>query len=185
MSSATVGHDLLEWARAAVSSWPVRDAEQVALRSAYLRHLDEHPDALWRDGPPAHLTASAFVLDPERRRVLLTLHRKGGFWVQCGGHLEPDDLTLSAAALREASEESGIGGLQVIGPGDLHRHALSAAFGRCREHLDVTYLVQAANAADPRVGPESVDVAWWPVNDLPEAVVPDLPARLRRLLKPL
>ncbi|MBW8810801.1 MAG: NUDIX domain-containing protein, partial [Lysobacter sp.] len=37
-----------------------------------------------------------------------TLHRKGGFWVQCGGHLEPDDATLSAAALREATEESGI-----------------------------------------------------------------------------
>jgi 8-oxo-dGTP pyrophosphatase MutT (NUDIX family) len=185
MSSATVGHDLLEWARAAVSSWPVRDAEQAALRSAYLHHLDEHPDALWRDGPPAHLTASAFVLGPERRRVLLTLHRKGNFWAQCGGHIEPDDATLSAAALREATEESGITGLHVIGPGDLHRHALSEAFGRCREHLDVTYLVQAPYAADPRVGPESVDVAWWPVDDLPEAVVPDLPARLRRLLRSL
>lgn len=183
MSSTTVGHDLLEWARAAVSSWPVRDTEQAALRAAYLRHLDEHPDALWREGPPEHLTASAFVLDADRRHLLLTLHRKGGFWVQCGGHLEPDDATLSAAALREASEESGLAGLQVIGPADLHRHSLSAAFGRCREHLDVAYLVQASYAAQPQVGPESIDVAWWPVEALPEAVVPDLPARLRRLLK--
>lgn len=183
MSSATVGHDLLEWARAALSSWPVRDTEQARLRRSYLQHLDRHPDALWREGPPAHLTASAFVLDPDHRHILLTLHRKGGFWVQCGGHLEPADATLSAAALREATEESGIAGLEVVGPADLNRHRLSAAFGPCQEHLDAAYLVQAPYGARPEVGPESVDVAWWPVDALPEAVVPDLPDRLRRLLK--
>jgi 8-oxo-dGTP pyrophosphatase MutT (NUDIX family) len=182
MSSTHVQHDLLDWARAALSSWPVTDAAQAQLRGEYLAHLDRHPDALWREGPPAHLTASAFVLDPDRRHVLLTLHRKGEFWVQFGGHLEPGDATLSAAALREATEESGVDGLTVIGPADLHRHSLSAAFGRCREHLDAAYLVQAPYAARPTVTDESLDVAWWPVDDLPEAVVPDLPARLRRLL---
>jgi 8-oxo-dGTP pyrophosphatase MutT (NUDIX family) len=182
VSSTSVQHDLLEWARAALSSWPIHDSQQAALRASYLEHLSAHPDALWREGPPAHLTASAFILDADRRHVLLTLHRKGGFWVQCGGHLEPDDTTLSAAALREAGEESGIDGLRVLGPADLHRHALSAAFGRCREHLDVAYLVQAPYGARPQVGPESLDVAWWPVDDLPEAVVPDLPGRLQRIL---
>jgi 8-oxo-dGTP pyrophosphatase MutT (NUDIX family) len=182
MSSAAVQHDLLEWARAALASWPVRDTEQAQLRAAYLAHLAEHPDALWREGPAAHLTASAFVFDADRRHVLLTLHRKGGFWVQCGGHLEPDDTTLSAAALREATEESGIDGLRVIGPADLHRHALSAAFGRCAEHLDAAYVLQAPYGARPEVSEESLDVAWWPVDALPEAVVPDLPARLARLL---
>jgi 8-oxo-dGTP pyrophosphatase MutT (NUDIX family) len=182
MSSAAAQHDLLDWVRAALASWPVRGVEQAKLRAAYLAHLDKHPDALWRDGPSAHLTASAFVFDPSQRHVLLTLHRKGGFWVQCGGHIEPDDATLSAAALREATEESGISGLRVIGPADLDRHHLSAAFGRCREHLDAAYVIQAPYGAQPQVSAESLDVAWWPVDALPEAVVPDLPARLARLL---
>ena len=147
MSSTGVQHDLLDWVRAALGSWPTYDADQARLRADYLAHLDAHPDALWREGPPAHLTASAFVLDADRRNVLLTLHRKGGFWVQFGGHLEPGDSTLSGAALREAAEESGIDGLSVIGPADLHRHELPAAFGRCREHLDAAYLVQAPYAA--------------------------------------
>ncbi len=180
--AAGPGHDLLEWARAALASWPVADAAEARLRAAYLAHLAEHPDALWREGPPSHLTASAFILDPARKQVLLTLHRKGGFWVQCGGHLEPDDSTLSAAALREATEESGIDGLHVIGPADLHRHRLPAAFGRCREHLDASYVVQAPYRAQPVLSEESLDVAWWPVDALPEAVVPDLPGRLRRIL---
>lgn len=175
-------HDLLDWVRAALASWPVRDPLQARLRAGYLAHLDEHPDALWREGPPAHLTASAFVLDHDHRRVLLTLHRKGGFWVQCGGHLEPGDSTLSAAALREAGEESGIDGLRVLGPADLHRHQLSAAFGRCQEHLDAAYMVLAPYGAQPEVSAESLDVAWFPVDALPEAVVPDLPARLARVL---
>jgi 8-oxo-dGTP pyrophosphatase MutT (NUDIX family) len=180
-----VTHDLLEWARAALSSWPARDPGQARLRAAYLAHLHAHPDALWRDGPPVHLTASAFILDRAHRHVLLTLHRKGGFWVQCGGHLERDDVTLSAAALREATEESGIAGLSVIGPGDLHRHELAAAFRPCREHLDVAYLLEAPYGGRPAVSEESLDVAWWPVDDLPEAVVPDLPGRLHRLLASL
>ena len=66
--------------------------------------------------------------------MLLTLHRKGGFWAQFGGHCEPSDTTLADAALREAREESGIEELRLVGDGpvDLDRHALSSAFGTLR-----------------------------------------------------
>ena len=42
--------------------------------------------------------------------MLLTLHRKVGRWLQLGGHCEPADTTLAGAALREATEESGLPG---------------------------------------------------------------------------
>src|SRR5699024_1718022 len=147
------------------------------------------PDACLKTGPPAHLTASCFVLDPAGESVLLTLHRKGRFWVQFGGHCEPEDADLQGAALREAREESGLPGLEPGGarpgdprlPVDLNRHRLPAAFGPCTEHLDVAFAALAPRTAVPVATAESVDVAWWPLAALPDGIVPDLPGRLERV----
>jgi 8-oxo-dGTP pyrophosphatase MutT (NUDIX family) len=168
-------------ALATLRDWSAPDAPQDALRAAYVGHLEAHEGGVWKDGGPAHLTASAMVLAADGRRVLLTLHRKGGFWAQTGGHLEPADATLADAALREATEESGIDGLRVVGtaPVDLDRHALSSAFGSCREHLDVRYAVVAPPGAEPVVSAESDDVAWFPAAELPPAAVEDLDRLVR------
>lgn len=175
---------LLDAAVEALSAWRAPTAAQDELRRGYLAHLAAHPDGIWKHGPPAHLTASCAVLDPAGERVLLTHHAKGGVWVQFGGHLEPGDADLAAAALREAREESGVADVVLVpgGPVDLDRHALSAAFGRCREHLDVLYAGVAPAGAVPVVSDESHDVAWWPLDALPAGVVPDLPPRLGRVV---
>jgi 8-oxo-dGTP pyrophosphatase MutT (NUDIX family) len=181
---ADVRHALLRDARDVLTRWDAPSPQQDALRRDYLAHLDEHPDGVWREGPPAHLTASCFVLDETSEHVLLCLHGKGGFWVQFGGHLERDDQTLADAALREAREESGLVHLDLLSdePVDLDRHTLSSAFGRCTEHLDVAFAARADPAARTAVSAESRDVAWWPVDALPAGVVPDLPRRLQALV---
>ena len=165
-----------------LTRWAAPDDSQEQLRSAYVEHLRTHDDGMLRSCVPAHLTASAMVLDHTGERVLLTLHRKGGFWGQLGGHCEPQDDTLAAAALREATEESGINGLRLLGdaPVDLDRHALSTAFGTCGEHLDVRYAVVAPSGAEPVVSEESDDVAWFPAGDLPGAAVADLTRLVQR-----
>jgi 8-oxo-dGTP pyrophosphatase MutT (NUDIX family) len=149
------------------------DDEQARLRASYIDFLQAHPDGMTRECVPAHLTASALVLDATGSHVLLTLHRKGGFWAQVGGHCEPSDATLAAAALREAREESGIDDLRVAGDGpvDLDRHKLSSAFGACGEHLDVRYALIAPAGARPAVSDESNDVAWFPFDALPDGCV--------------
>jgi 8-oxo-dGTP pyrophosphatase MutT (NUDIX family) len=156
-----------------LESWRPDGDEQERLRASYLAHLRTHPDGLSRSCVPAHLTASVLVLDPTASQVLLTHHRKGEFWGQLGGHCEPSDQSLAGAALREAREESGIDDLRLVGdlPVDLDRHALASAFGSCGEHLDVRYVAVGPAGARPRVSAESHDVAWFPVDALPDGCV--------------
>ncbi|MFZ4187481.1 NUDIX hydrolase [Streptomyces pseudogriseolus] len=141
--------------------------DQPELRNAYLEHLAAHPDGLWKACGAGHLTASALVVDPERGRVLLTLHRKLRMWLQMGGHCEPGDATLATAALREATEESGVAGLTLLpgGPVRLDRHPIPPP---CHCHFDVQYAAVAAPGAVHAVSDESLDVRWFPYAEVPD-----------------
>jgi hypothetical protein len=88
-------------AAAELRAWTAPDAGQDALRHALLAFLAARPDdACDRSCVPGHLTASALLLDAAGEHTLLTLHPRVGRWIQLGGHCEPADGTLRAAALR-------------------------------------------------------------------------------------
>ncbi|QKJ21014.1 NUDIX domain-containing protein [Microbacterium hominis] len=151
----------------------------------YRAFLDEAGEAaLHRDGGREHVTASCFVFSPGFDRVLLCLHRKGGFWVQFGGHLESIDAALADAALREAREESGVEAIALLStqPVDLDRHELSAGFGWCAAHWDVGFAAVVAPDAVPTASDESDDVAWFDVDAVPAAVPTGFVVRLRNVL---
>ena len=162
-------------AAAELRAWTPQSAAQIDLRDAFLNHLDAHPDAVWRTCAPAHLTASALILDPIQRAILLVLHRKVGRWLQPGGHCEVDDASLGAAALREASEESGVEGLVLV-PGILHvdRHPAPCNPGVVEEHFDVRYLVQAPAGSVAVASAESLDARWFGWEELPEGIEPTI-----------
>ncbi|MEV6318955.1 NUDIX hydrolase [Streptomyces sp. NPDC051776] len=146
-----------------LKEWPAPDDDQELLRLAYGDHLATHPDGMWKSCRDGHITASALVVDPSGGRVLLTLHRKLRMWLQMGGHCEPEDTTLAGAALREATEESGIGGLTLLpgGPARLDRHRTP-----CTWHLDVQYAAVAPDGAVAAISDESLDLRWFPYDEV-------------------
>ena len=77
-----------------------------------------------------------------------------------GGHCEPGDPSREAAALREATAESGVAGLTLLpgGPVRLDRHPIPPP---CHWHYDVQYAVLAPPGAEHAISDESRDVRWF------------------------
>jgi 8-oxo-dGTP pyrophosphatase MutT (NUDIX family) len=153
---------------ALLSDWQPPDRSQDSLRNAVLAFLHARDDACLRECVPGHITASALVLDASGGQVLLTLHPRLGRWVQLGGHCEDSDADIVAAALREATEESGVDGLK-IAPDltAINVHALTCSLGVPTRHLDLQFVARAPAAAQIAVSEESVDLRWWPIDALP------------------
>ncbi|KUI45268.1 NUDIX hydrolase [Mycobacterium sp. IS-1590] len=152
-----------------LTRWHAPDPAQDTLRHAVLAFLAARPDGCLRECAPGHVTGSALVVDHTGTRALLTLHPRFGRWLQLGGHCEPTDSDVVAAALREATEESGIDGL-TIDPvmAALHVHPVTCSLGVPTRHLDMQFIVRAPADAEIAVSEESLDLRWWPLDALPE-----------------
>lgn len=115
---------------------------------------------------PGHFTASAFVLDPTSSRVLLILHGKLGLWLQPGGHVEPGDRDLQAAARRELLEEAALDDVELLDPRrplfdvDVHRIPPNPRKGEpAHEHFDLRVLLWARSTVVV-AGSDARDVRW-------------------------
>lgn len=73
-----------------------------------LQYASDLKEPFSRNELPAHFTASAAVVDEAGRRICLVDHVKLGRRLQPGGHIEPDDESAAAAAMRETREETGL-----------------------------------------------------------------------------
>lgn len=127
-----------------------------------IRFAEAHPDCLLRSCVPGHLTGSAWVVSPDRKRTLLTHHHKLDKWLQLGGHADGDG-DLLAVALREAREESGLTRLRPVGTAvfDVDRHWIPPRKTEPGHyHHDLRFLIEADPDEPLVISSESKDLAW-------------------------
>ncbi|MEU4316841.1 NUDIX domain-containing protein [Nocardia sp. NPDC024068] len=151
-----------------LTGWKPESGPESSLREAMLAFLGSAPRGCLREHAPGHITASAVVFSADGRDVLLTLHPRVGRWIQLGGHCEEADETVADAALREATEESGIPGLRAeAGLYAAQAHPITCSLGVPTRHLDLLFRFTAPPGAVPVRSAESTDLRWWPVDALP------------------
>ena len=142
---------------------PIDAAERDGI-STFLEHFDALEDPFDQTLDPVHVTGSAIVIGP--RGVVLLRHKRLGFWLQPGGHIDPGESPW-AAGLREAAEETGLDvafadvaddGAPRLVHVDVHPG------GRGHTHLDLRYLVDGGDADPAPPDDESQEIDWfeWP-----------------------
>ena len=128
----------------------------------------------WSRSLPLHFTASALVLHPESRRVLLRWHVRHGLWLQVGGHGDPGESDPLQIALREAREETGLTDL-VPWPDASLRHVAvcyvrPSATEPEHEHADLRYFLATANPDAIAPEDEHSPLRWLSVDEARELV---------------
>ncbi len=138
-----------------------RDATEI------LRRLEHGEELYHRENTAAHLTASAWVVSPDRRQVLMAYHSLYDSWSWLGGHAD-GDRDLLAVAMREVREESGVLAYPVSR--QIYSLEILPVFGHQKRgqyvsshlHLNVTFLLEADPSAPLRSCPgENSQVAWF------------------------
>lgn len=119
-----------------------------------------------RSNSEGHITASAWVINRDRNKVLLMLHKKLNFWLQLGGHADGEsDVTV--VALKEAREESGIQEIHLIDNKifDIDIHKIPA-HKDIPEHLhyDIRFIFEAEHEQFVQNN-ESIALAWFSQNE--------------------
>jgi 8-oxo-dGTP pyrophosphatase MutT (NUDIX family) len=149
----------------ALSAYCVKSPRDDRAISRFRSFLDR-ADPFRRGDPDGHVTASAVVTRRSGGEFLLVFHRKLDRWLQPGGHVEPDDISVLAAAIREAREETGIDGFAAPLSDailDLDVHSIPALSAEpAHVHYDVRFLLTTEDA-----GALAPGAAWFRFDAIP------------------
>ena len=141
-------------------------------RAELLRRLKSGEELYSRENLSAHLTSSAWVVSPDRQRVLLAYHNLYDSWAWLGGHAD-GDRDLLAVALREVQEETGLEKVRPVLSGiysleilTVDGHEKRGIYVPSHLHLNVTFLLEGDPAAPIRCRPEENSrVGWFGLGD--------------------
>ena len=162
--------------REVIAAYSPFNAQEAADKALILAFLRENPDAFCRTNRIAHMTASAWVVNPARDRVLMVYHKIYDSWSWTGGHADGEE-DLAAVALREVREETGVRSARLLSEEifsleslTVDGHEKHGEYVSSHLHLNVTYLMEADDS-DPLTvcEEENSGVRWFTLDGALEA----------------
>lgn len=151
-----------------IKNYRPRNEQEAADQQAILAYHSQCGDQLLvRENLIAHITSSAWIVNPARTMALLVHHNIRNQWSWTGGHADGDSNLLHVA-MKEAREETGvahvtplsedIASLDVVVMESHHRRGLYVG---THLHLSVAYLLECDERETLCVQPEENSAVRW------------------------
>ncbi len=167
-NSAGIRAELTE----AIGAFRPENEQEEADKKGILAFLAANENAFTRDNTIAHMTASAWVVNHDRTKVLMVYHRIYDSWSWTGGHADGEE-DLLAVALREVTEETGVSSVTPVSDDifsleilTVDGHEKHGSYVPSHLHMNVTYLLEADEEEPLTVcEDENKGVAWFGLDE--------------------
>ena len=155
-----------------IRSYQPMNEQEERDKELILHCLETEKNIFTRQNRLAHMTASAWIVNPERTKVLMAYHNIYHSWSWLGGHAD-GETDLLKVALKEAKEESGIYHVKPVSEKiyslevlTVDGHVKRGEYVSSHLHLNVTYLLQAEETDVLHIKEdENSSVGWFSLED--------------------
>ena len=155
-----------------IRSYQPMNEQEERDKELILHCLETEKNIFTRQNRLAHMTASAWIVNPERTKVLMAYHNIYHSWSWLGGHAD-GETDLLKVALKEAREESGIHHVKPVSEQiyslevlTVDGHVKRGEYVSSHLHLNVTYLLQAEETDVLHIKEdENSNVGWFSLED--------------------
>lgn len=156
----------------AIRAFRPENEQEEADKKDILAFLAANENAFTRDNIIAHMTASAWVVNHDRTKVLMVYHKIYDSWSWTGGHADGEE-NLLAVALREVTEETGVSSVTPVSDDifsleilTVDGHEKHGSYVPSHLHMNVTYLLEADEEEPLTVcEDENKGVAWFGLDE--------------------
>lgn len=143
-------------------------------KELFISCLSNEKDIFTRDNKLVHLTASSWIVNQERTKILLCYHNIYNSWTWLGGHADGEEDLLKVA-IKEAKEESGLTNIKPLDEGNIFSleslcvegHIKKGVYVSSHIHLNITYLLEASDKELLKIKEdENKNLGWFDFDDI-------------------
>ena len=142
-----------------------------------LQYLEQFDNILTRENEFAHFTASSWVLNKEKTKVLMIYHNIYQSWAWTGGHTDGESDLLQTA-IRELKEETGVQNVKILDDNIfsleaicVNGHVKKGKYVSSHVHLNLTYLLEVDENEKLQIKEdENSNVKWIPIEEISKKV---------------
>ena len=155
-----------------IEAYQPYNEQETTDKAVILKYIDAFDDLLTRENELAHFTASSWIVNKDRTKVVMIYHNIYDSWSWTGGHADGEE-DLLAVAVREAQEETGLEHIRPVSE-DIYSLEIVCVNGHVKRgkyvashlHINVTYLLEADEEEPLRIKQdENSGVKWVNIED--------------------